>query len=448
MKIMLKKYFCASCAFFGTLEYLFALCVPLALLSCEKSLDETDPEVTGQSPISSACLHIITRSGDEALTDNTIKQGRIYIFDSDDQCVDLLTTDESSNSATTELPAGTYSLYAVGSEDLTRFTLPTKEAATPTSVITCAEGKVMDDLLLKSATVTLADNENLNQTITLDHMVFSLKTVEVSSVPNNVTAVTLSIAPLYQSLQLNGTYVNNPTGSYQVSLTKAETGNTWSATPNQMLFPSKGTPTIKVSFTTSEGTQSYSYTASEELVANHHFTIKGTYVAAQGVALTGILTASDWGEDRTVTFNFDETVNLIPVAGQKYNDYYVISVDETHHTALLLAQHKVTYTAPAETGSSEEQDLWLSAFNTAMADLTKPSGAQGNWRLPSLAEATLFTSDASLYPTSDKSSIYFCLNGTVLNWIQTTGLPSNPVTKTGATINNTVYLRPVITISY
>ena len=391
------------------LTILAALCV---LLSCEKSLDESDPEVTGQWPQASARLHIITRTGDEEPTYNPIKQGRIYIFDSNEKCIDMLTTDESSNSATIDLPAGTYTLYAVGGEDLTRFTLPTVSEASPTSVISCASGKIMDDLLLKSATVELGANESLNQTISLEHKVFSLTAVEVTNVPSNVTAVTLSIAPLYQSIKLDGTYVSSPTGSYQVALTKAATGNTWQATPNQMLFPSKGTPTIKVSFTTSEGTQSYSYTASEELPANHHFTIKGTYVAAQGIALTGILTASAWGEDRTVTFNFDET--SIPVAGSRYDGYYVISVNETARTALICAM----------------------------------SNADGNWRIPTFDEAKIFLTDASLYST-DKSSVYICLNDGVPNWCQATELNSaTPKVSCGVSLKDFYYLRPVITISY
>ena len=426
------------------LTILAALCV---LLSCEKSLDESDPEATGQWPQASARLHIITRTGDEEPTYNPIKQGRIYIFDSNEKCIDLLTTDESSNSATIDLPAGTYTLYAVGGEDLTRFTLPTVSEASPTSVISCASGKIMDDLLLKSATVELGANESLNQTISLEHKVFSLTAVEVANVPSNVTAVTFSIAPLYQSIKLDGTYVSSPTGSYQVALTKAATGNTWQATPNQMLFPSKGTPTIKVSFTTSEGTQSYSYTASEELPANHHFTIKGTYVAAKGIALTGILTASAWGEDRTVTFNFDET--SIPVAGSRYDGYYVISVNETARTALICAMSNVPFTAPGK-DTTEEPDVskWLTAFNTALLAYPKPTGAVGDWRIPTFDEAKIFLTDASLYST-DKSSVYICLNDGVPNWCQATELNSaTPKVSCGVSLKDFYYLRPVITISY
>lgn len=428
------------------LTILAALCV---LLSCEKSLDESDPEVTGQWPQASARLHIITRAGDEEPTYNPIKQGRIYIFDSNEKCIDLLTTDESSNSPTIDLPAGTYTLYAVGGEDLSRFTLPTVSEASPTSVISCASGKIMDDLLLKSATVELGANESLNQTISLEHKVFSLTAVEVANVPSNVTAVTLSIAPLYQSIKLDGTYVSSPTGSYQVALTKAATGNTWQATPNQMLFPSKGTPTIKVSFTTSEGTQSYSYTASEELPANHHFTIKGTYVAAKGIALTGILTASAWGEDRTVTFNFDEVNNLTPVAGSRYNGYYVISVNETARTALLRATSNVPFTAPGK-DTTEEPDVskWLTALNTALLAYTKPAGADGDWRIPTYEEAYIFLTDASLY-NEDHTNVYFCLKDGVPNYCQATELTSaTPKVSCGTTLKSTYSLRPVITISY
>jgi hypothetical protein len=298
--------------------------------------------------------------------------------------------------------------------------------------------------MLKSATVTLDEGESLRQTMTLDHMVLNIKQIDITKVPDNVTKVELTLSPLYSSIQLVGTYPTEATESYKITLTKAANSNTWSATPNQYLFPSKGTPTIKVSFTTAEGTKSYSYTASESLPANHHFTLSGTYTANEGVSLTGVLLASDWGEDITVTFGFDEENHQIPVAGQTFNGYYVISVDETNHTALLLEKLKVEFEVPTET----TQEAWLAAFNTALAGVEKPVGASGDWRLPTLAEATIFTSDASLYPNKTKSSVYFCMNGETLNWVQTTGLPSSPQTNNGTSVNSTMYLRPVITITY
>ena len=422
------------------------------LLSCEKSIDESDPEATEMAPQASALLQVITRDPEEESNDNKVLQGHIYIFNNSGSCIDMLTTSETSNEATAQLPAGSYSLYAVGGEDLSRFNLPTKQTATTSSVITRAEGKAMDNLMLKKADVTLEDGESLRQTIYLDHVVLNIKQIDIKDVPDDVTKVELSVTPLYSSVKLDGTYPDDPTESYKIVLTKAETGSTWSASPNQFLFPSKGTPTIKVSFTTASGTKSYSYTASESFPANHHFTLTGTYTADQGVSLTGVLLASDWGEDITITFGFDES-NSDPKAGARYNGYYVVSVNESARTALLRATSNVTYTAPGANWEAATSSQWLSALTTALASYPKPSNAVGDWRIPTFAEASVFLSDASLYSGSSTPT-YFCLNDNVLNWCYASGLPtteaptSTPNVSAGPNFDNTTFLRPVITISY
>ena len=175
-------------------------------------------------------------------------------------------------------------------------------------------------------------------------------------------------------------------------------------------------------------------------------TIKGTYVAAQGIALTGILTASDWGEDRTVTFNFDET--NIPVAGTRHDGYYVVSVNQTARTALLRATSNVPFTAPGNTAADALESQWLSAFDAALASYPKPADAVGDWRLPTYEEACIFLTDASLY-TATKTAVYFCLKNGALNWCYVADLTATPPTvSSGANYNSSYSLRPVITISY
>ena len=420
----------------------------LFLASCEKDVfsetDDEETEISGQSPKAPAHVNIITRGSGDTPSENAVADGRVYIFNEAGQCVNLLTTTATSNQVTSALPAGTYTFYAIGSSDLSHFVLPTKEEASPSSVITRAENQDMCDLLQKTVSVTIEDGENVTQNIVLDHKVLSIDQLEIKGVPDDVTKVEVSVSPLYKSIQLDGSYVTNATESYKIALEQDGTSNTWQATPNQVLFPSKGTPNIKVSFTTASGVKSYSYTASEELPANHHFTISGTYTPNSGIALTGILTASDWGEDRTITFGFDESY-VIPAAGTKYNGYYVISVNSTACTALLLAKKSVSYSAPA---TSSSETTWLTALNTAMAVLEKPNNAQGNWRLPTSTEAQVFAMDASLY-ISPESMWYFCIKDNALCWCQGRNLDTdNPEFVWGASYNSSVSLRPVITISY
>ena len=422
----------------------------MVMTSCEKELSsevgEEETEVLGQSPEASAHLNIITRGSGDDPDENEVSEGRIYIFNSSDQCVALLQTNDVTYQASSDLAPGTYTLYAVGGPDLSRFVLPTKQQATPSSVITRVDGMVMDNLMLKTATVTITEGESVTQTIALDHKVLYVNQLDVHDVPDDVTKVEVTLSPLYKSIQLDGTYVTTDTESYKIALTQSSTTpTTWQASPHQALFPSKGTPTIKVTFTSPSGVKSYSYTLSEELPANHHFAISGTYSNSNnGIAFTGLLTSSDWGEDRTITFGFDEGHHDIPVAGQSFKNHLVLSVDESTHTALVRSK-SITYTAPTAANATEA--AWLTALNTAMSAFEKPEGAIGNWRIPTLAEVEIFATNPALN-NGNSSSPFFCMNGDVLEFAFGSHLDTTPVLEHSENYDSTVRLRAVINISY
>ena len=427
--------------------YAIAFSTMVTLNSCEKDLSsetETDEEteVPGQVSKTSARLSIKVVTTD---VDNPIQSGRIYVFNDQNECIAVLNTSGDVHAATTELPAGTYSLYTIGGADLSHYELPTKENVTISSVITHLDNVSMNDLLQKIAVVTLEDGESLEQTITLDHKVFCLEQLEVNNVPDDVTKVEMTLSPLYKSIKLDGDYVTSETESYKIALTKSGETSTWQSDPDQMLFPSKGTPTIKVSFTSPAGVQSYSYTCSENLEANHHYKIIGNYSAPQGVELTGILTASEWGEDRIITFGFDEGNATLPLVGEKYKGYYVLSVNETAHTAIVRSKNNVAYTAPAANATETQ---WKAALNAALVGLEKPDGATEEWRIPTFEEASVFVNNPSLYPGKDASYVYYCLNNGTLEWIQAQHLLTTPEVCHGDSYAANYYLRPVITIAY
>ena len=426
------------------------LCAMLAFSSCEKIPLQEDEDsfltITNQGN-ATAKLNITARAGDSDEDNGGIVEGQIYVFNSAGKCVQLLHTDEESNKTTVQLSAGSYTLYAIVSDDLSRYSLPTQTNATPTSIITRKEGKVLDDLLMAKADVELKDGETVNQNITLEHKVLCVDEIEIKQVPLTATKVEVSFIPLYSSVQLNGIYPVSPTESYKFALTKQPDEKTWKVTPQEMLFPSQGNPTIKVSITTEEGIMGYSYNATEELVANHHFTIIGTYIAAQGVSLTGILTAAGWGDDRTIIFDIGDQVIYEPIAGQFCNGYYVVSVNEGGHTAVLLSPRPVNFAAP-ENSDAASADLWKKALEEAMVSLEVPKGISGSWRLPTLEEAKIFTGDLnSKYKNSSGNSVsVFCLAGNELRWAETKkdeGFKSNTTN-----FSKNVYLAPVIDITY
>ena len=415
-------------------KFLLLACATIVLSACEKAVlpeDDLLSEET-ESTIHSAKLNIVASAEDEA-GEGTLNEGKVFLFNGEDKCVQLLTMNEEDHRIEAQIPAGQYTLYAIGGDDLTRFDLPSQDEATPTSVITRLSGKIMTDLMMATAYLDVAEGETLNQNISLTHVVFCLDEIELREMPAGVTSVEVTLAPLYSAVQLDGSYEETPTESYKVALEKQTDGTTWKTEKQQMLFPSKGKPTIKVSMITTTGSMSYSFTSAEELEPNHHFDIIGTYKATQGVSLSGIMTDAGWGEDRTINFDIDEKdVDEVKfVAGQFFQDYYVVSVDEAQRRAVLLAKEDLTYTAPAEGAASS---VWQASFVAPMAALAKPAGATGNWRLPTLDEVDIFARDTqvvSFNQSSGDTMNFYCLgeeeklcwayihrgnNGTELKW--------------------------------
>ena len=322
-----------------------ACCCIIALVGCSKEIISDEENQLART----SQLSITTRAdGDLA----NIKDGRIYVFNQAGTCIEVLTTAEATQSATTLLAPGTYQVYAVGSEDLNRFSLPDKDNAKADSKISLNEGNAMEDFLTTQAQVTLEDGVTQQLNLHMERKVTSLTSITIKKVPTDVTAVSVTIEPLYSSILLDGTFPNE-TEPAKMVLTKKEDG-TWQTTPNMLHFPSKGKPTITITFTREDGLKSYSYTANEELAANHHFTIEGTYTQSQGVTLTGIIYNSEWGEDKTITFDFDDenisdngggddsgnTDVTMPTPGSTYKGCYVVAVNG--NTATLLSPTEKT----------------------------------------------------------------------------------------------------------
>ena len=168
-----------------------------ALTACEKAVLPEEGLASEEASLvtGSAKLNIFTSTPGDS-EEETIAEGKVYIFNSTGNCVQLLSMDEESQQITTQLPPGQYTLYAIGGNDLTRFALPTQSEATSSSVITRLAGKVMDDLMMASVVVDLEEEESLNQNIALEHKVICLDDIEIRQVPQTATKVEVTFTPL------------------------------------------------------------------------------------------------------------------------------------------------------------------------------------------------------------------------------------------------------------
>ena len=419
------------------------LCILVAAISSMMAFESCSEGVMNDETMAwtlEGTLRVGTRDDDA----HSVKDGRIYVMDEAGQCVSVLSVSASQPQVTKGLPKGTYDLYAVGGDDLSCFALPEASEATTDSAITLAANQAMGDLQWGHAQVTLARGDAKDLNINLERRVACITGISILEVPAEVTAVEVSLRPLYQVLKLDGSYDLDDL-SIDISLTKHD--GTWETSEPVYCFPSAGRATITISMTTSEGERHYSYvTGPEGLPANKQVQIHATYSEAWATTIKASLTYAAWGEPVTMTFDFNEDNagnkreegnKTVPTVGQTYKGYYVVSVDAEHRKAVLLRKK--------QDNGINNQDLLDTAF---AALVNKPTGATGDWRLPTPAECEVFALDATLsFRAFDHG--YYCLDGETIKSYDI-DVVNGVLKHTGFTegFNAETWFRPVIDIAY
>ena len=419
--------------------FVTAVCGVLTLGSCTGEVMNLDVPSTG-SGTGQSQLRVTTRGeGKEAF------ESRLYVFNAVGQCVQLLAPDADQQFVTTDLSADTYDLYGIGSAELSHFELPTADNAMPTTEISVAAGQKLGDLLIGHETITLKNGDSSAVDIQLERKVSCVTSITIHEVPDDVEQVRVSVAPMYRRLLLNGT-LDDASGTYTVDLSPVGDGD-WMAEPHEVILPSKTRPTITISFIIGETTKSYTYESVQSLKANTNVTLEGTFVGAKGVALSATMTPQSWdAASRDIAFDFDE----YPIAGQKYQGYFVVSNDPFLRKATLLVLTSVSYTAP----TTQTQTVWLAALQTAMDGLAKPAfaAATDQWRLPTVEECQMFSKNTDYVmqfnASTGSSTRYFCMDHTLLKWGRSQQTGNGIQFFSGNDSYQEVLLRPVIDIAY
>lgn len=385
-----------------------ATIVALAVTSCSKEV--IMEETSKQEPNST--LNIRTRIGDEALQENGPKVSypvNIYIFNTEGQCSEYLQITDESTDISVELLEGTYNVYAIAGADATTYELPTKEEATTESQIKLI-GEKHGDLMTAENMVSLADGGENTLTLTLQRKVMLIQDIAIKNVPTYIKAVTVTIAPLYESLLINGSYAEEA-GPQEITLTEEENTKVWkNAEGIYLLPPTSGSATITVNMTDNEDQiKSYSYTCSDELKANYKIKINGTYSERIGVELSGTITGAEWAGEEEITFDFDEngsepispdditpddeednpTISeTAPAVGSFYQDkYYVLKSESSNGktNVTLMTTEEADNVIDREISVPNDQDAVRTAVDAAIAKLTADSDIKG-WRLPTIEE--------------------------------------------------------------
>ena len=454
-------------------KVLFWLLAAGLLTACENGLDDggegLSPSPTGQ--VTNSVLQVRTRGTSPSEEATIAYPVQVYVMQGD-MCCAAQTIGDEGQTLNIDLMEGTYSVYAIAGASDTDYTLPTQSEGTSTSAITLKEGKAHGDLMAAQATATLVDGGTNTVTLGLQRKTMLLQDVTIKKVPTAATAVSVTIAPLWQALCIGGSY-SGTGGSQTIALTRQDDNRTWTLGGEalHLLPPSSQPASVSVNITIDGATKTYTYSCSDQLEAANKIRIDGTYTEAVGASLSGTITGATWLGERTISFEFDESNNSsasgdddsgdggngnsgetgvgsddnsgstgsgdFPSAGATYKGCYVLAstVAEDGESAEL------TLLSPTElTGIDYATDM-QAHIDAALATVT--DGDISGWEVPTTAEAHLIY-DAREAIGNLTANNYLCLGGTGYRAFKPT---DTAFSATSSNIKASTVLRPVATIT-
>lgn len=441
----------------------------LGLTACEKTLVEDIADV-GNGQVKNSLLQVRTRSGGSLGDEATVAYPvTVYVFQGE-ECQAVQTIGDEGQTLNIPLTEGTYSVYAVGGASASDYVLPDADDATVTSAIVLKEGKTHGDLMAASATAALVDGDTNTVTLGMTRKTMLIQNVIIKKIPMAATAVSVTIAPLWQSLTVGGTY-STTKGISTIALTKQEDGRTWqNATSAYLLPPSNQPASVSVNITIGSTTKTYTYSTNKELEAGYKINIEGTYTEAVGFNLTGTITGAMWLGERTISFEFDENgstaadednsssdddngsiVGDLPAVGSFYQGCYVLKsivADDGQSAELTLLSPNETTIGKAYNDAS------FIGHPEVLEDLIDEKLAEADvdgisdWRLPTYDELNVIYAALSAINDTFESDVsasgkyLYDASGTILYRIlsQTT---ADGFDNFGATAR----IRPVATVS-
>jgi hypothetical protein len=296
-----------------TMKRILTLAIAATMMvACSKDATQDFIGGTSDNKAASSLLQVRTRAGggDGAAISYPVQ---VYVFQGE-ECKAVQTIGDEGQALNIALVEGTYSVYAVGGASSTGYTLPTKDDATTTSALTLKAGQTLTDLMAATASVTLIDGGTNTVTLGMERKVMLIQDITINKVPTAATAVSVTIAPLWQNVTIGGTF-SGTTGSNTIALTRQDDNRTWKLPAPQgegsgsvfLLPPSSQPATVSVNITIGGTTTTYTYSTSDQLEAGYKINIEGTYTEAVGVSLTGTITGAAWLGERTIAFSFDES---------------------------------------------------------------------------------------------------------------------------------------------
>ena len=391
-------------------KVLFWPLAAMLLTACEKGLVDGVADVAPTGQVMNSVLQVRTRSGSSTGGEATVAYPvTVYVF-SGEECRAVQTIGDEGQTLNIGLTEGTYSVYAVGGASSSDYVLPTTDDAAATSAIALREGHSHGDLMAAQATATLTDGGTNTVTLGMTRKTMLIQSMVVKKVPTAATAVSVTIAPMWQALCVGGGFAT-ASSSTTIALTKQSDGRTWILaveSGEHVLPPSSQPASVSVNITIGGTTKTYTYSCSDQLEAGYKINIDGTYTEAVGMNLTGTITGATWLGERTISFEFDESGSSasepnnpsdpsepsepssdFPAVGDTYQGCYVLAVSTIDETSAELTLLSPNEQAATTTGNADDALAALGAVG--ISDWAVPTKAQMQ-----LVEAKLLADDASL----------------------------------------------------
>ena len=356
------------------------------LTSCEKEFSE----VTPVNPESSLTVTTRSESGGEEVAYPVA----VYLFDANKTCIDFRRIESADASVCYDLVEGVYDVYAFGGVAEGKYTLPSVKEATLESVIALQDGQEHGDLMMANSSVTTTKGEANTINLLMNRCVSKIASIVIKQVPDDVTAVSMTLSKTYKSVGFNGTMKDVNIEVITLEKSGTESGTWELKTPRHVLFDVAASASVKISMTTNGNAKGYTYQLTDKWKSNYQYHITATYTEKQNFHVTGTIKGATWLGTEDIVFNFDETntqdggsgptINeTAPEVGTLYKGCYVLSRTEESNAIKVLLLHPNQYSDVCNGTMSQEEAR--NSINSKLSEIASENEITG-WHLPNEAE--------------------------------------------------------------
>lgn len=261
-------------------------------------------------------------------------------------------------------------------------------------MIALQDGQEHGDLMRANSSVTTTKGEANTINLSMNRCVSKIASIVIKQVPDDVTAVSVTLSKTYKSMAFDGTMKDVNIEVITLEKSGTESGTWELKTPRHVLFDVAASASVKISMTTNGNAKGYTYQLTDKWKSNYLYHINATYTEKQNFHVTGTITGATWQGTEDIVFNFDETntqdggsgptINeTAPEVGTLYKGCYVLSRTEESNAIKVLLLHPNEYSDVCNGTMSQEEAR--NSINSKLSEIASENEITG-WHLPNEAE--------------------------------------------------------------